>query len=524
MRTAASPDAPAPENPGPQRPHPQTHKRLVIAAVMLTTALSALDANIVGTAIPSIVGALHGLGLLPWLITAFMLTSTVSVPLYGTLTDIYGRKPVMLVGITIFMAGSGLCGLAGSMEHLIVFRAIQGLGAGCVVPVTLTLIGDLFALEERARLQGMFSAVWGVSSVLGPLAGGFIVTAWSWPWVFLINLPVGLVAMGILAAYLREPARDHRARPPLDLAGAAALTGGVTAGLVALSLVSNGTAWASPWVLGLGAGLVILLAAFWRIEGRAAAPLVPLDLLTAPLTRVMIAAGIVSAGLLFGGSAYLPILVQGVWQGTPLQAGLALAPVSLGWPIASTLSGRLIIRWGYRPVALVGAVFVFLGGLLLWPLDADGPAWLLLLAMFVQGGGFGLSFTSMLIAIQNAVPWARRGAATSLYQFARNIGGTLAVAVLGMMLTATLADRLARLPALPTGPAPAAGPGGQLGAANLLLDLGARATLPPATRASLIAALTAGLQPVIVGLVLLSLGTLVATWFFPAPRPGMGDR
>src|SRR4051812_4850336 len=264
-------------------PHPQSHKGLIVIAMMLTTALSALDANIVGTAIPSIVGELRGLSLLPWLVTSFLLTSTVAIPLYGKLADIYGRKPILLVGVTIFLLGSTLCGFAGSMEQLIAFRAVQGLGAGSVVPVTLTLIGDLFAIEERARIQGLFSSVWGVSSVLGPVVGGFIVTAWGWPWVFLINLPVGLVAMGIVAVYLREPVRDRQARPPLDIAGAVTLTLGTTAALIALSLLSNGAGLESAQVLGLLALAVVLLVLFVVVERRAAEPLVPLDLLTTPL-------------------------------------------------------------------------------------------------------------------------------------------------------------------------------------------------------------------------------------------------
>jgi EmrB/QacA subfamily drug resistance transporter len=498
-------------------PHPQTHKGLIIFAVMLTTALSALDANIVGTAIPSIVGALRGIGLLPWLVTAFMLTSTVSVPLYGKLADLYGRKPVLLAGVTLFLAGSALCGVAGSMEQLIAFRALQGLGAGSVVPVTLTLIGDLFEMEERARLQGLFSAVWGVSSVLGPLVGGFIVTVWSWPWVFLVNVPVGILAMGILAVYLREPVRSRTRRPSLDLLGAATLTGGLTAALTALSLVSNGAGWGSPSVLGLLGLALALLVAFVVVERRAAEPLIPLDLLTAPITRVSIAAGLFSSGLVFGGGAYLPILVQGVWQGSPLEAGLALAPLSIGWPLASTVAGRAILRWGYRPVALVGAVLIAVGGLLLLPLGPGGPIWLLPAAMFVQGLGCGFNFTTMLMAVQNAASWERRGAATSLYQFSRNIGGVIAVAVLGYALSTALAGALAQIPALPGVPAAAAG-GSQLGPASVLLDLNARTHLAPATLATLEAALADGLRPVLWIAAFLGLGTGLATWFFPAER------
>ncbi|HMA37167.1 MAG TPA: MDR family MFS transporter [Chloroflexia bacterium] len=512
MATTAAP----PPAVGLESPHPQTHKGLVITAVLLTTALSALDANIVGTAMPSIVGALRGLNLLPWLATAFLLSTAVTVPLAGKLADLYGRKPVLLAGVTIFLLGSALCGLAGSMEQLIAFRALQGLGAGTVIPVTLTLIGDLFDLEERARLQGIFSAVWGVASVLGPPVGGFIVTFWSWPWVFLINLPVGLLAMAILGVYLREPARDRTARPRLDLAGAATLSGGIIAGLLALSLLSAAPgAGAGGPVAGLAISALALLALFLYIERRAPEPLIPLDLLARPLTRVVVGAAMLADSLLLGGGIYLPILVQGVWQGTPLEAGLALAPLSLSWPVASSFSGRAIRRWGYRPVVGSGGVLIAVGALLLLPLGPAGPVWLLPGALFVQGAGFGLTYSTCLLAVQNSVPWERRGTATSLYQFARSTAGTMAGALLGLLLTTTLAAALARLPALPLPPAAGPSASGHLGAANLLLDLTARTQLAAPTKAALIGALASGLQPVILVLGLLGVGVCGIAALFP---------
>ena len=232
-------DTPAPSATPAGTPHPQTHKWLVVIAVMLATALSALDANIVGTAIPTIVGQLHGLPLLPWLVASFMLTSTTTVPLFGKLSDIYGRKSVLLVGAGLFLMGSVLCGFAGSMEQLILFRAVQGIGAGCVVPVTLTLIGDLFTLEERARLQGIFSAVWGVSSVVGPVVGGLLVTTVGWPWIFFVNVPFGLASMAMIWRFLREPIRPAGSLRRIDFPGAITLTFGVAGVLLALSFGST---------------------------------------------------------------------------------------------------------------------------------------------------------------------------------------------------------------------------------------------------------------------------------------------
>ncbi|MDQ2808123.1 MAG: MFS transporter [Chloroflexota bacterium] len=484
------------------------HKGLVTVALIGTTALSALDANIVGTAIPSIVGSLHGLGLLPWLLTAFLLTSTISIPLASKLSDRHARKPVLLTGIVLFLLGSALCGLAGSMELLIAFRALQGIGVGCVVPVTLTLIGDLYPTEERARIQGIFSGVWGVAGVAGPAVGGAIVSLWSWPWIFLINVPVGLLAMAILGRYLREPVRPARTLPPLDWAGVGLLSVAVTAALLALSLSKAGGI--SPPALALLGLAVVTTGTFVWVERRAADPLVPVTVLALPLLRVAVGVGLLADGLIATGGAYLPVLVQGVWQGTPLQAGLALAPLSLGWPLASTFAGRAILRWGYQPVVRTGAAAIVLGTAGLVPLGVGSPVWLLPGTLFVQGLGFGLAYTALLLAIQDAVPWSQRGATTGLYQFARNIGATFSSAALGLLLTAGLGNELARIPNLPS----VAG-GGPLGPASLLLDLHARVTLPPATRDALIGALAAALHPVLLALAALALGAGLVSLFFP---------
>lgn len=507
--------APAPRPTGV--PHPQTHKLLVVIAVLLATALSALDANIVGTAIPTIVGQLHGLTLLPWLVASFNLTATTTVPLFGKLSDIYGRKSVLLVGSALFLVGSVLCGFAGSMEQLILFRALQGIGAGSVVPVTLTLIGDLFTLEERARLQGVFSAVWGVSSVIGPVVGGLLVTTVGWPWIFFVNVPFGLAAMALIWRFLREPIRPAGSLRRIDFPGAITLTFGISALLLALSF-GSAAGWLSLPVVGLFVGGIVLLAAFVLIEQRAAEPIVRLDMLSSRMASTSALAGFLSAGVLFGGGAYLPLLVQGVWQGTPLEAGLALAPLSIGWPLASTISGRLIIRYGYWPVAFGGAVLVLIGAGLMLPLGLSSPVWLLPVAAFIQGVGFGLSFTSLLISVQNAVGWEQRGAATSIYQFSRNLGGTVAAASLGVVLTLNLTAHLAALPALPLPAGQAAGGGDQLGAASILLDPVQRGTLEPAVRLALQTALSSALSSVIWLMAALALLAVLVTWFFPRTR------
>ncbi len=494
---------------------------LIIAGLIMTTALSALDGTIVTTALPTIVGVLGGLPLYSLVVSAFLLTATTTVPLYGKLSDMYGRKPVFMFGAITFIAGSALCGLAWDMYSLIGFRAIQGLGAGSIVPVSLTIIGDVFEIEERAKIQGVFGSVWGVSSVVGPLVGGTIVQYFDWRWVFFINVPVGVLASLLVFLYLREP-RVHNSHR-VDIAGAVTLTVGIGLVLVGLPQLVRGGGEASSTGLLMLVGAAILLALFAFYERRAPAPILSFGLLSRPVIAVPCLAGVLAGGVLIGYASFVPLLVQGSWGGTPTQAGLIVAPMSIGWPLASSLSGRLIKRFGYYPPVVAGMSLIMLGTLMLTTVrlvdDISLKAAITLVASLVTGLGFGSSTTTMLIALQVSVPWSERGAATAAAQFFRNmgqaVGATMLGAVLTLFLTPMLATQQVRLlvAGIPSS-MNKAGADPALGPVNALFDLAIRPELPSQARDVLSDALSNSLWWVFAGMLLLAaLGAIMATRF-----------
>src|SRR6266700_2980834 len=311
-------------------------KSIVAISPMLGMSLASLDTTIVGTAMPTIVGKLGGITLYSWVFSVYLLTSTTSVPIYGKLADLFGRKPVFLFGTTLFLIGSVASGASQSMEQLIVFRAIQGLGAGAVLPIVLTIIGDIFALEERARVQGLFSGVWGLSSIVGPFVGGLIVDHFSWRWVFFVNIPFGLVSMLLLVFTLKETV--ERKRCHLGYLGTLTLTGGVVALLFALLQGGTTWAWTSYQSIALFVVAIVLLLLFIRTEQRAEEPILPLDLFKSRIIAISSIGGVVLGVLMFGITSYVPLFVQGVKGGTATSAGITLGPLLLAWPIAASIS------------------------------------------------------------------------------------------------------------------------------------------------------------------------------------------
>lgn len=500
------------------------NKPLIILALVLATALSALDGTVVATALPSIVGVLGGLPLYSLVVSVYLLTATTTVPIYGKLADMYGRKPIFMAGSAMFIVGSALCGLAWDMPSLIAFRALQGIGAGAVLPISLTIVGDLFDIDERARMQGVFGAVWGVSSVIGPLVGGALVQFADWRWVFFLNLPVGILSSYLFFRYLREPRVHNRGR--VDIMGGLTLTVGVGLALVALQ-EGGREGWFSPLVLTMGASALLLIGLFVYFENRASDPILPLSLLMRPLILVACLVGMLAGGVLVGIAAYVPLIAQGAWAGTPIEAGLVIAPLSIGWPLASRFSGKLAMRFGYRPVAIVGMAVLVLGcGLLLTvglPGIADNGvlrAAAVAVASFVCGAGFGLNTTSMLIAVQSSVDWSERGVSTAAFQFFRNMGNAGGAAVLGAVLTATLAPQLAsdRLQALVRDMPPEtmkAGSDPTLGPVNALFDLGTRGLLAPETRLALQETLAGSLWWVFFGMMVLAVLAAIYVLRFP---------
>jgi EmrB/QacA subfamily drug resistance transporter len=403
---------------------------------MLSTALVAIDATVIATAVPSIVEDLGGFAEFPWLFSVYLLAQAVTVPVYGKLADVFGRKPVMLFGIGLFLVGSVLCGFAWSMGALIAFRAVQGLGAGAVQPMSMTIAGDLYSLEERARVQGYLASVWAVSSVVGPTLGGVLSEYVSWRWIFFINIPLCLIAAATIGLRFHE--RVERRRPRIDYAGAATLTVALT--LLILGLLEGGQAWAwaSPQGIAVLAAGVVLLGVFVVVERRAVDPVVPLRLLR---NRLLVATNLVSAcvgAVLLGLTSYVPTFAQDVLGTGPLVAGFALAALLLGWPISASLSGRVYLRIGIRSTALVGAAVVVLGSALLLLLDGSSSVVQVGATSFVIGLGMGFTAAPTLIAAQSAARWQERGVVTGANMFFRSAGSAVGVAVFGAVVNATL--------------------------------------------------------------------------------------
>jgi len=403
-----------------------SRRGLVVAAILLSMFMAAMEATVVATAMPTVVADLRGIELYGWVGSLYMLASTVTIPLWGKLADLWGRKPVMLAGLVLFLVGSVASGMSATMLQLVVFRAVQGMGAGSLQPVALTLVGDLFAVEERGRIQGMFGALWGVAGMMGPLLGGLIVRALSWRWVFYINVPFGLLSGALLVAFLDERSRPVAARKPLDLAGAALLSVAVLT-----LLLGVGGRWPAVMLpLALGATL-----AFVSVERRSPDPILPLSLFADGTIAVASVASTLMGAVMMASLMFLPLYVQAVWGGSPTEAGMAVAPMLVGWPIFSTVSGKLLPKTGPRVLVQWGLLIVAVGTSAVYAsLAAGWGVWPLRGAMFVFGAGMGLANTAMIIAVQERVAWAQRGVATASTMFFRSIGGAVSVGALGALL------------------------------------------------------------------------------------------
>jgi EmrB/QacA subfamily drug resistance transporter len=418
----------------------------VLAALMLSTGLVALDSTILATAVPSIVRDLGGFSQFPWLFSIYLLTQAVTVPLYGKFADVVGRKPVMYFGIATFLLGSVLCGFAWSMPALIAFRALQGVGAGAVQPMSMTIAGDLYTVEERAKVQGYIASVWGISSVLGPALGGVFSEYASWRWIFFVNVPLGIVATLVLARRFHEQARERK-RHKIDYPGAALLIGGCS--LLILGLLEGGVGWAWLSTPSLVVFVVsaVLLIGFVFAELRSAEPILPFWVFRhRVLTGGSLCAFAIGA-LTLGLSSYVPTFVQGVLGTGALVAGFALAALTVGWPLAGAFAGRVYMRIGFRDTALIGSGIVVVGSVLCALLPEDVSVWLTAAVCFVIGLGFGLTASPTLVAAQSVVGWERRGVVTGTNMFFRSMGSAVGVAVLGAIANGTLANRFAHPPA-----------------------------------------------------------------------------
>lgn len=433
MRAAADPPARA------------ASRGWLLAALMCTMMLAAMDTTIVSTAIPQIVDDLGGFAHFSWLFSIYLLAQTVTIPIYGKLADLVGRKPVLIAGTLIFLAGSAACAASWSMLSLIAFRALQGVGAGSIMATVNTLAGDLYPVQRRGVVQGWLSSVWGVAAIAGPVLGGALAEHASWRWIFLINLPIGLLALVLIGGFLHE--RFERRQPRIDYAGAALVL--VAVGALIVGLLQGGQSW--PWwslpsaaVFGVAATAAL---AGVVVEGRAAEPVMPgwlwRDRLLGGCNLAMIGMGLV----MMAPSIVLPTFSQSVQGLDAIGAGLVLACISIGWPIASALSTRAYLRFGYRDAAIGGALLILVALPLFHALPAPMPVAATAAVQVVLGAGFGLLSTPLLVGEQSVVGWDRRGVVTGANMFARYLGQSLGAAIVGAIFNAALAARLAAAPA-----------------------------------------------------------------------------
>ncbi|MDX3849629.1 MDR family MFS transporter [Streptomyces sp. AK02-01A] len=414
---------------------------LAISALLMGLLLASLDQTIVSTALPTIVSDLGGLEHLSWVVTAYLLASTAATPLWGKLGDLYGRKRLFQTAVVIFLAGSALCGISQNMAQLIGFRALQGLGGGGLIVLAMAIVGDIVAPRERGKYQGLFGAVFGTTSVLGPLLGGFFTQQLSWRWVFYVNLPIGAVALLVIAAALRIPARS--AKHTIDYLGTFLIAAVATCLVLVASLGGTTWAWGSVQVIGLTILGLVLLAVFIRVERRAAEPVLPLRLFRVRTFTLVALISFIVGFAMFGAMTYLPTFLQVVQGVTPTLSGVRLLPMVLGLLITSTLSGQIVSRTGrWKAFPILGTAVTAVGLLLLHQLTPASGAWMMSVYFFVFGAGLGLVMQVLVVVVQNAVSYQDLGVATAGATFFRSIGASFGVAVFGTVFTNLLIGKL----------------------------------------------------------------------------------
>jgi EmrB/QacA subfamily drug resistance transporter len=478
----------------PQQPAPRV--RLIFSALMLVILLASLDQTIVSTALPTIVGDLGGLEHLSWVVTAYLLASTVTGPLYGKFGDLYGRKGTLQIAIVIFLVGSALCGIAQNMPELIAFRAVQGLGAGGLLVTTIAVVGDIIPPRERGRYQGLFGAVFGVSTVVGPLLGGFFVDNLSWRWIFYVNLPTGAAALFVIGAVFH--ARPNRVEHAIDYAGALLLASGLSCVVLFTSLGGVTWAWASAPSLALMVLSFLLLVAFVFAERRASEPILPMELFWNRIFSASSAVGFIIGLAMFGSVTYLPVFLQICKGMSPTRSGLQLTPMMAGLLVTSIVSGRLISRWGkYRPFPIIGTGVMVVGMFLLSRLTIDSPAADASLFMLVLGLGLGMVMQVLVLAVQNAVSPGHMGTATSGSILFRQIGGSVGIAIFGAIFANRLASELASR---------------GVHNASTTVSPAAIKQLPAAARHAYAAAVAASLHPVFLVAAFIAIFAFLLTW------------
>ncbi|MBW7921473.1 MAG: MFS transporter [Rubellimicrobium sp.] len=485
----------------------QTKRRgLILLALMCTMMLAAMDTTIVSTAIPQIVDDLGGFSLFSWVFSIYLLAQTVTIPVYGKLSDLYGRKPVLIVGTGIFIAGSVLSSLSWNMVALIGFRGLQGLGAGAIMATVSTLAGDLYSVRERGAVQGWLSSVWGIAAVTGPLLGGFFAEYASWRWIFIINLPIGVLAIALIMAFLHET--FEKRAPQIDYAGSVLIL--LAGSAIMFGLLQGGQSW--PW-LSWQSGVVlvvavVLVALTVGAERRAPQPVMPGWLWRMP---VLAGANLAVAGMglvMMAPSSYLPTFLQSVLGMGAIGAGLVLSCTSIGWPVASAVSGRVYMKIGFRDTAMIGAAMMVAGSVGFLLLPSPQPIWAVALDQVLLGAGFGFLSTPLLVGAQSVVGWAGRGVVTGSNMFARYLGQSLGAALFGAVFNAAVAGRIADAPAAVAAEMP--------GNVNAVIDVLHGAATSEGARDWLRASIDLANDRLFLGMALLSV--LVFLALFIAPR------
>jgi EmrB/QacA subfamily drug resistance transporter len=444
--------------------------RITTVAVLAGMFLAAVDGTVVATSMPTVARELHGLSLYAWVATVYLLTEVATIPLWGKLADMFGRKPAFIAGMTIFLAGSVACGLSSSMLELVAFRGLQGIGAGALIPVAQTILGDLFTMEQRVRMAAVFSAVFGFASIVGPLLGGFITDNLSWRWVFYVNVPVALVAIALVAVTMVEPL-THRQRHRLDWPGLGLLLLATSLFVLALETGGREWGWLSAPIVGAFVVALVAGAGFVTWERRAPEPLVPLDLLRLPVLRPVLLATMLLTIPMYAVLNFLPLFMVVVLGTSNTAAATVLTPLMLGSIFGSMVGARLVLRFGYRPVVMVSAGFALAGLAFLTTLGVHSTRADATVAMVLCGLGMGPVFVVGTLVAQSSVSMRQRGVASSLVNFVRQLGGALGVAAAGAVMLAGVTARLAEL-----------FPGVHLKANDLLVPRDDAPSLPPAVQ------------------------------------------
>jgi EmrB/QacA subfamily drug resistance transporter len=492
----------------------QTNRRMVTIAMMVAVFLVAIDVTVVSTAMPHVVSELKGLSLYSWVFAIYTLTTSVTTPIYGKLADLFGRKVIFMIGVVLFVLGSVLSGLSQTMEQLIWFRAFQGIGAGAVMPITFTIIGDLYPGEQRARMQGVFSGVWGIAGLLGPLVGGLFVDQISWRWIFYINVPVGAVSLILVYFYLHEA--FERKSKKIDYWGALVFTAGISALLYALLNGGSKYEWGSSTIILLFIGAAVGIALFLWIETKVEEPILPLSLFKIPVIAVSNILGFLISFVLIGVNVYLPMWIQTILNHSATSSGLTLMPMSFAWPLASTLAGRYMYKMGSKKTTLIGAILVTLGCSWILSVELGSPYWYFVGIMIILGLGMGYCVTPTTVLIQSAVGWQMRGAATASNTFVRSLGQTIGITILGSLFNSSVTNyATVHMP-----------PGSHTGNIRNFLQAGegqngGLSKLPPALRAFIDQTLAHAIHQVFIVIFIVAAASLLVTFFLPSHQKVM---